>query len=182
MPAPIDAESLGRLLSEHGPALSLAAACWTDAADDCVQEALVELAALPDAPDRPAAWLYRRVRQRAFNAVRAARRRETHETSAWRERLARRASVDPADAAELADALAALPAEERELVTLRFYSNLTYAEVAAAIDASKSAVHRRTEAALDRLRELLGASTPHDATKPQVVTKPQGDPPCRTTN
>jgi len=44
MPGPIDAELLGRLLDEHGPALALYASQWTDAADDCVQEALIELA------------------------------------------------------------------------------------------------------------------------------------------
>ena len=40
MPGPIDAEQLGRLLDELAPALALYAAQWTDAADDCVQEAL----------------------------------------------------------------------------------------------------------------------------------------------
>ena len=44
MNGPIDAELLGRLLDEHGAALALYASQWTDAADDCVQEALVELA------------------------------------------------------------------------------------------------------------------------------------------
>ena len=44
MNGPIDAELLGRLLDEHGAALALYASQWTESADDCVQEALVELA------------------------------------------------------------------------------------------------------------------------------------------
>lgn len=160
MPQPVDAATLGRLLAEHGAALALVAAHWTDAADDCVQEALIELAALPRSPDRPAAWLFRRVRQRALNAARAARRRDAHEATAWRERLQRRAGTDPAEAAELLDALALLPRDDRELVTLRFYSGLSYAEVAEAVGSSKSVVHRRTEAALDRLRTRLEGPQP----------------------
>ncbi|MEQ8848340.1 sigma-70 family RNA polymerase sigma factor [Botrimarina sp.] len=170
MPERVDSAALGRLLAEHGPALALMAAYWTNSADDCVQEALIELASLPSAPDRPEAWLYRRVRQRALNAARAGGRRQKHEDEAWRERLARRGEADPAKAAELVDALAGLPPEERELVTLRFYSGLSYAEVAEALGASKSAVHRRTEAALERLRQLLQAPAN------------KGDRPCRTTN
>ena len=46
MNGPIDAEQLGRLLDEHGAALALYATQWTDSPDDCVQEALVELARL----------------------------------------------------------------------------------------------------------------------------------------
>ena len=83
MPGPIDAELLGQLLDELGPALALYAAQWTDAADDCVQEALVELAGQTTVPDNVRAWLYRVVKHRALNA---ARRRP----SASRTRNARR--------------------------------------------------------------------------------------------
>ena len=58
----ITAELLGRLFDEHGGALALYAAQWTDSADDCVQEALVELARQPGAPENLRAWLYRVVK------------------------------------------------------------------------------------------------------------------------
>ncbi len=70
MNGPIDAEQLGRLLDEHGAALALYASQWTDSADDCVQEALVELARQRQAPDHIVAWLYRVVKNRALNAAR----------------------------------------------------------------------------------------------------------------
>src|SRR6185503_17221915 len=73
MNGPIDAELLGRLLDEHGPALALYATQWTDAADDCVQESLVELARQAKPPEHAVAWLYRVVKNRALNAARGER-------------------------------------------------------------------------------------------------------------
>jgi hypothetical protein len=60
-------ELLGCLLDEHGGALALYAVQWTDAADDCVQEALIELARQPAVPASPVGWLYRVVRNRAIS-------------------------------------------------------------------------------------------------------------------
>src|SRR3954449_7101419 len=87
MDGPIDAELLGRLLDEHGPALALYAAQWTDAADDCVQEALVELARQRQSPKHVIGWLYRVVKHRALNAVRGDRRRRERESRAMAERF-----------------------------------------------------------------------------------------------
>src|SRR5258705_7872151 len=87
MTGPIDAEQLGRLLDEHGSALALYAAQWTDAADDCVQEALVELAKQRQSPQHVVAWLYRVVKHRALNAARGDRRRRERESRAMAERF-----------------------------------------------------------------------------------------------
>ena len=75
MAQPVDERQLAELLDRHAAALALYAAQWTSAADDCVQEALVELARQASGPDNPVAWLYRVVRNRALNAARSARRR-----------------------------------------------------------------------------------------------------------
>lgn len=150
----VNAETLARLLAEHGAALALYAAQWTAAADDCVQESLVELAALRSAPDRPAAWLYRRVKLRALNVARSDRRRRDREAEAWRERLV--AAPGRADeAVELAEALASLTHDDRELVVLRFYGNLTLEELAEACGCSTSAAHRRLGKAIESLKQLL---------------------------
>ncbi|MGL4513278.1 MAG: sigma-70 family RNA polymerase sigma factor [Lacipirellulaceae bacterium] len=156
MPQRVTPDLLSRLLAEHGGALALMAANRCAAPDDCVQEAFVELAKLPTPPENPAAWLFARVRQRAINAARAARRRSEHEQTAWRDRLAPAGeAIDRGEVLDLVQALAALDADERELVTLRFYSGLSYAEVAALVGGSKSAVHRATEAAIEKLRAIL---------------------------
>ena len=49
----ITPELLGRLLDEQGGSLALYASQWTDAADDCVQEALIELARQRPVPIQP---------------------------------------------------------------------------------------------------------------------------------
>src|SRR5688572_11894 len=127
----ITPELLGRLLDEQGGALALYAAQWTEAADDCVQEALVELARQPAAPENPAAWLYRVVRNRALNASRASRRRSAHEQAAAAASAARRAaSKDPAAAAGLKDALLSLESTAREIVVLRVWGGLAWQEIA----------------------------------------------------
>lgn len=158
MPGPIDAELLGRLLDELGPALALYAAQWTDAADDCVQEALVELAGQPAVPDNVRAWLYRVVKHRALNAARSARRRRDRETRAAAGRLTATnssAGFDPCDALAVGEALDALEPAEREIVVMRIWGSLTYEEIAAALTISMSTAHRNFAVALEKLRQAL---------------------------
>src|SRR5215211_7067168 len=119
MTGPIDAEHLGRLLDEHGPALALYAVQWTDAADDCVQEALVELARQRQSPEHVVAWLYRVVKHRALNAARGDRRRRERESRAMAERF--RGNGQPVafggdEVVAATDALVQLKSGERELV------------------------------------------------------------------
>jgi DNA-directed RNA polymerase specialized sigma24 family protein len=123
----IDAELIGRLLDEQGPALALYAAQWTDAADDCVQEALVELARQPAVPKHVVAWLYRAVKNRALNAARMDRRRRAREghLAVQRLLLSRQShSVGLADTDDVVRALSVSPATacrqyQQALVTLR---------------------------------------------------------------
>jgi RNA polymerase sigma-70 factor (sigma-E family) len=57
---------------------------------------------------------------------------------------------------EVFDALARLPASQREVLVLRFYGDLSVAETAAATGASPGTVKSRTSRALAHMRELLG--------------------------
>jgi len=162
MPPDADADALARhlaaLLDRHGGPLALYAARWTTAADDCVQEALVLLAAQPTVPDNPVAWLYRVVKHRALNRARGERRRTLHEQQAWQRRL----PVDPGDEVrrELLDAVAALPAEHGEVVLLKTWGGLTFAEIAEVVGESSSTVHRRYQSALEQLRKLWRTPCP----------------------
>jgi RNA polymerase sigma-70 factor (ECF subfamily) len=158
MNGPIDAELLGRLLDELGPALALYAAQWTDAADDCVQEVLVELAGQPMVPDNLRAWLYRVVKHRALNAARGARRRREREARAATGRLniaEESAAFDRWDAIAVVEALDRLEPAEREVVVMRIWGSLTYDEIAAALTISTSSAHRHFERALEKLRHAL---------------------------
>jgi RNA polymerase sigma-70 factor (ECF subfamily) len=153
-------ELLGRLLDEQGGALALYAAQWSAAPDDCVQEALIELAAQPRVPENLVAWLYRVVRNRAISQFRSARRRERREQLAWRlrpregEAREGEALAEPS-AAELADAIDSLSDELREVVVARTWGGLNFDQIAALAGCSTSTAHRRYEAGLAALRERL---------------------------
>jgi RNA polymerase sigma-70 factor (ECF subfamily) len=150
----VDATLIAEMFDRHASALALYASQWTSLADDCVQEALVELARQPQAPENPAAWLYRTVRNRALNAARSARRRATHEQTAAELRTARRsAAADPVVEASLADLLAALDAASREIVVLRIWGGLAWQEIAELVGGSKSTAQRHYVQALELLRK-----------------------------
>ncbi|HZN35933.1 MAG TPA: RNA polymerase sigma factor [Pirellulaceae bacterium] len=153
-------ELLGRLLDEQGGALALYAAQWSATPDDCVQEALIELAAQPRVPASPAAWLFRVVRNRAISQFRSARRRERREQLALR--LRPRQGEAPAELAseELAAALESLSDDLREAVVARTWGGLNFEQIAALAGCSTSTAHRRYEAGLAALRERLEAPCP----------------------
>jgi RNA polymerase sigma-70 factor (ECF subfamily) len=159
----ISPELLGRLLDEQGGALALFAAQWTDAPDDCVQEALIELARQRPVPDSPIAWLFRVVRNRAISRARSARRRQRRESLAGQLRLregearegATREGGAPAEPEEIAAALANLPPDLREVVVARTWGGLGFEQIAALVGCSTSTAHRRYLAGLAALRQQL---------------------------
>ena len=167
-------ELLGRLLDEHGGALALYAAQWTENADDCVQEALIELAGQSRLPASPVAWLYRVVRNRAISQFRSSRRRERREQIAWR--LRPRSVVDresdaraEPDAEQIAAAMETLPDEIREVVVARTWGQLNFEQIAELTGCSTSTAHRRYEAGLAALRERLFVSCPTNAITPTKI-------------
>jgi RNA polymerase sigma-70 factor (ECF subfamily) len=156
--AAVGAELLGRLLDEHGSALALYAAQWSDAAEDCVQEAFVELARQRVLPEHVVPWLYRVVKHRALNASRGARRRREREARSTADRFVvshQQATYDRSDMLAVVEALEQLEADEREVVVMRIWSGLTYQEIAVALSISTSTAQRQFEQALGRLRQLL---------------------------
>jgi RNA polymerase sigma factor (sigma-70 family) len=158
MTGPIDAEQLGRLLDEHGAALALYAAQWTDSADDCVQEALVELAGQRQPPDHVVAWLYRVVKHRALNAARGDRRRRERESQAMAERFPeteKTAAIDGEATMAATEALVQLEPGERELVVMRIWGNLTYDEIGVALNVSTATAYRQYVRALTKLRSVF---------------------------
>jgi RNA polymerase sigma-70 factor (ECF subfamily) len=160
MNGPIDARQLGELLDQHGGALALYAAGWTKDPDDCVQEALVELARQRIVPNNAVAWLYRVVRNRALNAGRGERRRRAREARAVRFRpaVSTRETADRLDGHAACDALERLPALDRQLVVLRVWGGLKWDDIARVTGQPRSTVHRRYQQALLELRNQMESS------------------------
>jgi len=164
----LDAATLAQLLDEHAAALELYAAQWAPTPEDCVQEAFVELAQQKQAPQSPAAWLYRVVRNRALNSARAQRRRVSHEQIAARLHSEKQARSDRQssenhsgathDKQAVAEALAELTAESREIVMLRLWSGLTWREIAEVSGLPASSAQRCYAKALSRLKKTFEVS------------------------
>lgn len=160
-------ELLGQLLDRHAPALTLLARQWCGTAEDVVQEAFVRLARQKECPNDPAAWLFRVVRNGAITAGRAQSRRRRHEQVACA--AARSWFEDETgamlDAQAAADALAQVPLDEREIIVAHVWGGLTFEQIAELVESSSSTVHRRYQAGLSALRELLGEACPKNESK-----------------
>ena len=146
---------LAEMLDQHGAALALYAAQWTAEPDDCVQEALIELAGRTEWPARPVAWLYCVVRRRALNAARSQRRRNQREQTAWHDRLLGKSAGS--DRQELIDSLAALSESRQEIVLLKVWGNLTFDEMAEVLGRSPATLHREYHRAVAQLRNQWDA-------------------------
>lgn len=158
MNGPISPELLGRLLDEYGGALALYARRWTDAADDCVQEALVELAGQRVVPQNPVAWLFTVVGRRAISAARRSQRRRRYEAAAAElSAIDQKGGSGEIGADEMFAVLDGLPNEQRDVIVARIWGDLGFAELGKLLGVSTATAQRRYEAALAALRERLGA-------------------------
>jgi len=129
-------------------------------AEDLVQQTLLRVAGRWDAARRaPDAY----ARQVLVNLCRDRYRRQARQASstvegagAGSEDEARDHADAVADRDEVIAALSRLSLEHREVLVLRFFADLSVAEVAAVIDEPEGTVKSRTSRALARMRELLG--------------------------
>jgi RNA polymerase sigma factor (sigma-70 family) len=159
-----DVERLTRIVTECAAALVLYARQWLDAAgaDDAVQDALVALVSQRRPPDNPAAWMYRAVRNAAIDQVRSASRRRRREQTVALEH----SELFESGADALIDAKAAeqwldgLSPERREVIVLRIWGDLGFAEIAEIMQLGVSTVHDRYQAALRELRRALEKPCP----------------------
>jgi RNA polymerase sigma-70 factor, ECF subfamily len=133
-------------------------------AEDVTQEAFVAAyrsrrSFRGDGP--PRAWLARIATRLAFRRI--AGRRPTVDIDAVKQQLAADAGVEPANAViaaerreEVRRAVVALGEPYREVVALRFFGELSLAEVADATDRPVNTVKTHLRRGLERLRPLLG--------------------------
>ena len=150
------AQQIATLLDEHSAALELFAAQWTDAPEDCVQEAMLELMRQSESPRNIAAWLFYVVKLRALSANRSATRRRRHETLAARLiRVSTDGDDPPFNTDDLARALELLDDEGRQIVVARAWGGLGFAALGELLGTSAATAFRRYEASLQILRVRL---------------------------
>jgi RNA polymerase sigma-70 factor (ECF subfamily) len=111
----------------------------------------------------PEAWIIVRARARAIDRVRSVRRKyETFAAAATEAVTVASPEADPAERAEdrgvVQDALAQLPAAQREVIELAYYGGLTQTEIAERLQQPLGTVKTRIRAALERLRDIMRGS------------------------
>ena len=157
----VSADDATRWLREHGPRLVLFARLWVASqadAEDVFQEAFVRFWPRRRRARNPVAYLYQCVRRAAMNWRRSAERRARHEAQADARPLFR-TPAEEAELAELAEAtqaaLATLPVEQREVVVLRIWGQLTFRAVAEVLGVPPPTARSRYRYALAALRKQL---------------------------
>jgi RNA polymerase sigma factor (sigma-70 family) len=166
------AEALAQLYDRFGrPAYSLARRICVDEqlAEDVVQEAFLVVwrdpAKFDPARGQVSSWLLTLVHHRAVDAVRreATRRKRTVAPSADGDDWgippgpgADQAALGAVVAGKVRDALAELPAEQREALALAYFGGYTQREVASLVGVPLGTVKSRMFAGSQKLRALLG--------------------------
>src|SRR5688572_26915236 len=120
-----------------------------EAAEDATQEALRRLLAARAAGDAPRdvrAWLFRAARNHCLNELRTRRRRRDREplpsgfdaAAAWTGPLTKLVNAEREQ--DVARRLAALTDDERELLRLRYWDELSRGEIAALLELPEATV------------------------------------------
>jgi RNA polymerase sigma factor (sigma-70 family) len=150
--------------AQLGPALLLFARRWTNSradAEDVVQEAFVRFWRRQHSLENRG-LLYAAVRSAALDRLRSEQRRSHREALAS---LDQEAHCEPVFAPEdegqqlLAAAVERLPNEQREVVVLKIWNELTFAEIATALAISQNTAASRYRYALGSLKKIL---QPHE--------------------
>ena len=152
----LTAEELVEIVDKRFPALVLYARSWNvNAAEDIVQEAFLKLVEQPKRPDNPVAWLCKTIRNAAITRHRKMERQRKHETEAARQKPDWFVPADSLLAKEAAEKLAEFPPEQREIVVLRIWNQLSFDEIADLTGTPKTSVFRMYSETLKELKRRL---------------------------
>ena len=153
-----------KVVAQHGPTvLRMVRAVLSHAdADDAWSDTF--LAAIKAYPDLPAdanveAWLVTIAHRKAIDIIRATARRATLVADTPDAK-----SPDHADKphAELTEAVAALPAKQRQAVAYHYLGGLPYAEIATLLDSSPAAARRAAADGIAALRRTYDTESDHE--------------------
>ena len=149
-------------LDRHGPALLLFARQWSATradAEDALQNGFLRFWKTADQARDPLPYLYACVRSAAMDIGRSQRRRDVREAAShYRsvESSAFQQSLDRAERQALIEAaLNQLPGDQREVVVMKIWGGLTFAQIGAALNVPLNTAASRYRYALARLANEL---------------------------
>jgi RNA polymerase sigma-70 factor (ECF subfamily) len=152
------------VMNEHGSALMLYARQWTGStadAEEAVQNGFIRLwrSKYRDIPN-PVPLLFTTVKRSAIDLARSRSRRKDREIKhseeyprsvVWFE-----SSLEGDERkAEIQEAMKGLPEEQREVLVMKIWGDLTFREIAESLEISQNTVASRYRYALNALRNLL---------------------------
>jgi RNA polymerase sigma-70 factor (ECF subfamily) len=151
-----EADRWRQWIERHGPALILFARQWSASpadAQDAAQNGFLKFWQSRSQARDEVAFLYACVRRAAMDLGRADRRRGNREVAAARPELS--AFEPPLERAERQDAIEAalnqLPGDQREVVVMKIWGGLTFAQIAEALGVPLNTAASRYRYALTRL-------------------------------
>jgi RNA polymerase sigma-70 factor (ECF subfamily) len=149
-------------LDRHGPALLLYARQWCRSradGEDAVQDGFVRFWKSRGRAKDKTAYLFACVRTAALDLSRAGERRKRHEAAAdvFENATPR---DDLREAVEIA--LGQLPPEQREVLVMKIWGGLTFAQIGEVLAISANTAASRYRYALERLEATLATEAAHD--------------------
>ena len=160
MAEPLNQDEWRRWIADHAPKLLLFARQMARSeadAQDLVQEALVECWQRRGAGTPPLTLLFATIRRRAIDLSRSEDRRVNREqtvavdeTQPWFD-----TGVEQREFSRMIQsALAELPPEQREVITLKIWGEMTFAEIGESLDIPANTAASRYRYGLSELRKL----------------------------
>lgn len=154
--------SLEGLYDDYGNSLyrfALALLGSADDAEDAVGEVFARVARdlkRLRRVDHVRAYLFTATRNAAYSVLRGRRRREDLHLAMCAEfTVSLEAGPAPADSVELCKAFAELPVEQREIIVLKVYDQMTFREIGEVTRTSTNTAASRYRYAIEKLRQAL---------------------------
>ena len=160
-PEPSPGQMLEAAYAQHAPACRLYAHQLIGAAgaEDACQEAFIRLmrhlVREGRPPRAPRAWLVAATRSAALDLARGERRRRRREAKVMRDEPFVPSPGAGLDEQGLSEALSTLPQRQREVIVLRLWGEMGFAEIGALLSVSTSTAHADYASGLSTLRERL---------------------------
>jgi RNA polymerase sigma-70 factor (ECF subfamily) len=126
-------------------------------AEDVLQETFIALLKLETRPDEPEHYCLRAFRNRALNYHRSLWRRLAREleSTRWFERRADSTEAEEEAVRQLAE----LPAEQREVIVLKIWQEMTFEAIGRLFDISPNTIAGRYRYGMSKLRQSLKGNT-----------------------